>query len=344
MKSKVLTVVIILCRLSVFAQQMTAEDYYVSAFNVMSDMLAGRDSLSIKKAVYFAEWAYYEGNLDYQKDYCNEIDRIVKFVDLFYAINKLNVYRTGKQMALNEYFFRPYSGNGYKPYIYDFENFSIDDKNWEAQFVSKVLKTHYGQCRSLPWLYKILAKEIGADVSLARAPGHCYIVYKDLDNQTPEEWINLELTTHQMHPTFWIKQSFEISDSAVIKGTYMTPLTDIQTVACQMADLAVGYREKFKRYDEFTLYCASCSLEYYPMNPNAWIVRGKSLERLLQEYLVKNGDVVDDYADFLKRMIDETYFYYCRTYVAEETDEMRKFRRKQIIDAQKYTQEKILHK
>ena len=37
-----------------------AEDYYITAFNEMSDMLAGRDSLSIKRAVYFAEWAYYE--------------------------------------------------------------------------------------------------------------------------------------------------------------------------------------------------------------------------------------------------------------------------------------------
>ena len=52
-------------QLSVQAQQQIAEDYYVSAFNEMSDMLAGRDSLSIKRAVFLAEWAYYKGNLDY---------------------------------------------------------------------------------------------------------------------------------------------------------------------------------------------------------------------------------------------------------------------------------------
>lgn len=62
---------------------MVAEDYFVSAFNEMSDMLEGRDSLSIKRAVYLAEWAYYEGNLDYQNDFCNEIDRITAFVNLF---------------------------------------------------------------------------------------------------------------------------------------------------------------------------------------------------------------------------------------------------------------------
>ena len=90
-------------------------------------------------------------------------------------------------------------------------------------------KTHKGQCRSLPWMYKILASELNAEASLAHAPRHCCIMYKDEDKITPEEWINLELTTNQMQPAWWIKQDFEICDSAVQVGTYMTPLTDIET-------------------------------------------------------------------------------------------------------------------
>ena len=226
---------------------MVPEDYFVCAFNEMSDMLAGQDSLSIKRATYLAEWAYYEGALDYKTDFCDEIDRITKFVRLFYDVNKLDSYETGKQMALNAYFCTPYSGNNYTPYTYDFDTFSMDDEPWERQFVSNVLKTHKGQCRSLPWMYKILAKELNADVSLAHAPGHCFIMYEDKDHFTPEAWINLELTTHQMQPTWWIKQDFDISDSAVIVGTYMTPMTDIETVACQMTELAFGYKEKFNR-------------------------------------------------------------------------------------------------
>ena len=35
--------------LSAHARTMMAEDYYITAFNEMSDMLAGRDSLSIKE-------------------------------------------------------------------------------------------------------------------------------------------------------------------------------------------------------------------------------------------------------------------------------------------------------
>ena len=328
----------------VLTQSMIAEDYYVSAFNEMSDMLAGRDTLSIKRAVYLAEWAYYESDLDYKTDFCDEIDRITKYLRLFYDVNKLSSFKTGKQMALNAYFFSPYSGNGYTPYTYDFETFSMDDEPWESQFVSKLIKTHKGQCRSLPWLYKILAKEIDADVSLAHAPRHYYIMYKDEDNMTPEEWINLEVTTNQMQPAWWIQQDFEICDSAVQVGTYMTPLNDIETVACQMAELALGYKEKFQRYDEFTYYCASRSLEYYPVNPNAWIIRGKSLERIIMDYLMRTGNIVDDYATYLIHLMDETKRCFNKTYMTEETEEIRERRKQQAIEAQKYIQEKILSK
>lgn len=162
-------------QLSIHAKNKTAEDYYVSAYNEISSMLSGQVSASIKRAVFLAEWAYYEGKLDYNDDFCNEIKRITNYINLFYNVNKLNRFKTGKQMALNEYFFRPYSGNGYKPYTYDFENFAKNEDSIENQFVSRVLKTHKGQCHSLPWMYKILAEEIGANVSIARAPGHCYI-------------------------------------------------------------------------------------------------------------------------------------------------------------------------
>lgn len=344
MKYLWLNLIFLFSLLSANAQSMIAEDYYVSAFNEMSDMLAGRDSMSIKRAVYLAEWAYYEGKLNYKTDFCDEIDRIVKYLNLFYDANKLSAYKTGKQMALNEYFFRPYSGNQYKPYTYDFETFSMDEEPWERQFVSKVLKNHNGQCRSLPWMYKIIANEIRANVALAQAPRHCYIMYKDEDNFTPEEWINLELTTHQMQPSWWIKQDFEICDSAVQVGTYMTPLTDIETVACQMAELAFGYHEKFNRYDSFTYYCASRSLEFYPMNPNAWIIRGKSLERMIQEHLLRTHYIVDDYVAHLMHLMDDARQCFYRTYMTEETDEIRERRKIQAEEAKKYTQENLIPK
>lgn len=336
-------IIFLLISLSVHAGSDTAEDYYVYAFNEMSDMLAGRDSLSIKRAVFLAEWAYYEGELDYKTDFCNEIDRIKRFILSLYAVNKLHTYKTGMQMAISSYIVSPYSGNSHTPYTYDFETFSMDKEPWERQFVSRTLKTHKGQCRSLPWMYKILANELSAEASLAHAPRHSYIMYRDDDNITPEEWINLELTTNQMQPAWWIKEDFEICDSAVIVGTYMTPLTDVQTVARQMADLAFGYKEKFHRYDEFTYYCVSRSLEFYPMNPNAWIIRGKSLERMIQNYLIRNGGNIDDYASYLLHLMDETKWRFDHTYMTVETEEIRERRKQQTIEVQKI-QEKSLSK
>ncbi|MDE6300132.1 MAG: hypothetical protein K2M19_00260 [Muribaculaceae bacterium] len=116
----------LLIQLSLHAQSRTAEDYYVAAFNEMSDMLAGRDSLSIKRAVFLAEWAYYEGNMDYKADFCDEIDRIKRYILGLYAVNKLGAYKTGMQMAITSYIVSPFSGNGYTPYTYDFETFSMD--------------------------------------------------------------------------------------------------------------------------------------------------------------------------------------------------------------------------
>ncbi len=87
MKKFWLCIILSLLQLSTLAQEKIAEDYYVSAFNEMSDMLAGRDSLSIKRAVYLAEWAYYEGKLDYNTVFCDEIDRIKTFILSFYEVN-----------------------------------------------------------------------------------------------------------------------------------------------------------------------------------------------------------------------------------------------------------------
>ena len=326
MKKFWLGISILLIQLSVNAQKI-AEDYYDLAYYEMYNMLIGQDLLSIKRAAFLAEWAYYEGELDYNIDFCNEIDRIVEFVNSFYEINNLNLYKTGKQMALNEYFFRPYSGNQYKPYTYDFDDFLLDDELWESQFVSKVLITHKGQCRSLPWLYKIIANEISADVYLAYAPGHCYIMYRDEDMFIPEDWINLELTSHQMQPTWWIKYNFEINDSALLVGTYMTPLTDMQTVAKQMADLALGYIRKFHRYDEFTFQCASASLDFFPKNPNAWIIRIKSLEQMIKNHLFMTDNLIDDYTADLISLLADSREKLDKTYMTEETKEMKECRR-----------------
>ena len=116
----------------------------------------------------------------------------------------------------------------------------------------------------------------------------------------------------------------------------MTPLTDIQTIAFQMSELALGYWDKFNRLDEFTFYCASRSLEFYPMNPNAWIVRGKSLEQLIKDYMPSTGYIIDDYAEYLIGLLTETKWALRKTYMTFETEEIRERRKQRAIEAQEY--------
>lgn len=80
------------------------------------------------------------------------------------------------------------------------------------------------------------------------------------------------------------------------------------------------------------------------MNPNAWIIRGKSLERIIQDHLKITGNIIDDYAAHLLRLMDETKRGFDHTYMTAETEEIRECRKQQAIETQKYIQEKLLSK
>ena len=279
-----------------FAQGNGDVGFYNKAYSEITDMLEGRTPLSVRRAVFLAEWAYLDGNLDYERDFCEPIRKGADYLRRMIAANQWEKYKTAKQIALCNIFFYPCSGNGQNPFLYDFSKEYPDD-DWHYQLVSRTIKTHKGQCHSLPWTFKLYAEELGADVYLTHAPRHCFIMYKDKDNLFPEDWVNVETTAQQYQPTWAIKEHFAISDSAIAVGTYLTPITDVQTVACQLADLALGYYHKYNRYDEFTLKCAETSLKYYSMNPNAIITKGKSLDVILQQHLEQNGYLRDEYTD-----------------------------------------------
>ena len=68
-----------------------------------------------------------------------------------------------------------------------------------------------------------------------------------------------------------------------------------ETVAAQLADLALGYLNKYGVYDDFIRICAEKSLEYYPQNPKACVLLGKSLDAALLKHLQGNGYREDDY-------------------------------------------------
>ena len=279
----------------------TQSSLYNAAFLEISDMLDGKQPLSIKRAVFLAEWAYLDGKLNYD-EFCKTIDNAADFVKRFVIANQMEKYKTAKNMALIEYFFRPYSGNGHKPFTYNFSDIE-GTEDFTQQFVSKVMQTHEGQCRSLPMYYRVLAEAVDAEAHIAYAPQHVFIRYLDEDNLFPEDWVNIELTSQQLTPEFWIKENFGISEKAIENKVYLYPLTAKETVASQLADLAFGYWRKYKVYDDFTYLAVNKSLEYFPQHPNALLIKGKSLESAIKKCLVYNGYRMDGQTLFLENQM-----------------------------------------
>ena len=253
--------------------------------------------MSIKRAVFLAEWAYLDGKLNYE-EFCKTIDNAADFVKRFVIANQMEKDKTAKNMALIEYFFRPYSGNGHKPFTYNFSDIE-GTEDFTQQFVSKVMQTHTGQCRSLPMYYRVLAEAVDAEAHIAYAPQHVFIRYRDEDNLFPEDWVNIELTSQQLTPEFWIKENFGINEKAIENKVFLYPLTAKETVASQLGDLAFGYWRKYKIYDDFTYLCVNKSLEYFPQQPNALLIKSKSLESVLKRHLAYNEYKIDGQVLFL---------------------------------------------
>ena len=304
------------------AQRICADTFYLKAYQEIRAMLDNQKPLSVKKAVYWSEWAYLGGNLDYEKDFNKEIVRIANYIKEVIALNHFENYKTAKQFSICNYFFRPCNGNGKIPYTYDNKKDYPED-DWHYQLTSRTLKTHTGQCRSLPWTFKLIAEELGADVRIAYAPRHCYVMYKDEDDHYPEDWVNVELTNQSYTPSFSIKEFYCINDSAILASTYMTPLNDRQTIAHQLSDLAMGYLARYnKHYDEFTIACAQTSLKYHEANPTAILILGHSLESLLRNHLSKNGGYRDKFTDDIDAQLLKCHKMLTATYWTEETDEL----------------------
>lgn len=270
---------------------------FETAYAEIAAMLDGKSALSVKRAVFLPEWAFLDGETDYAA-YCARIDSTAAALGRFIRDHGLQHFRTGGNYALFEFFSRPYPMNGYKPFTYDFDDFSGTD-DLTKTFVTKVMRTHTGQCRSLPMYYKVLAEAIGTEAYVAFAPQHVFIRHRDERN--PAKWVNVELTTQSLARELFYIENFGISADAIRNRVYLYPLTDKETVAYLLSELAAHYHRKFGRYDAFMLQCAEKSLEYLPQNILAQQHRCNVVNTELMNYMQAHGNVPDDYSRSLDR-------------------------------------------
>jgi hypothetical protein len=262
----------------------SADEHYNAAYEELKGMLEGTAPYSFKRAVFITENAYLDNSLNYDafNNIINVYSRLSKKIaeDWSLTYNEEDKAAVAKNAAIY-YVMRdsiPVLGAAGDttftiPFRYDFEDI-WGDKDWTKMFVSKLLVTRTGNCHSLPYLYKILAEEIGAKAYLSLAPHHVYI--KNWSKR--DGWYNTELTSGYFPIDAWIMASGYIHLSAIQNGIYMDTLSNQQSLALCLLDLAKGYERKYDD-TQFVLQCAELALQYYPHCANALLLKGETLKK-----------------------------------------------------------------
>lgn len=227
--------------------------HYRNAFKELSEMLSDSNKMSLKRAVYLVENAYYQNTMPSYDKFEAAIKSRVNFCQKRLRQDGLQNSDIAKKWVLHQFMNDTLEVKDvasertayHYPYEYDFADF-MGKEDWSKMFVIKLLTSSSGQCHSMPLLYLILAEEFGVDAHLAFSPNHSYMMFQDEKG----DWFNLELTSGQYISNNSIVESGYVSTKAIENGIYMRPLSKKETIAQCLADLAHGYIYKYG-YDNF---------------------------------------------------------------------------------------------
>lgn len=277
-------------------QAQSDQDPYKLVFSKIDSMLNGSLVSSFKEVVFSTENAYFSGALDRNQfdekiSYLTNLSkRVIVSRQLIYNFpDKEEVEKCAALFTVmtdtipiridtNEI--------GYiMPYTYDFDDIWGDQK-WSNMFVTKLLDTKKGNCHSLPFLYKILADEVGIKSYLAVAPNHFYIKHQNKSFG----WYNTELTSGIFPMDAWLMASGYIHLDAVVNKLYMEALNEKQLLAVCLIDLAKGYERKLgvEAKPEFVLMCCDTALKYYPNYINALVYKAETKKKFFEALMAKH--------------------------------------------------------
>lgn len=274
------------------AEWIKQTSHYRSAFNSLMNMHQGKEPFSIKHAVFLIENAWYNNTLSLTEFYkqvgtkASALKLLMKRenihagnnLGLNYLIQKLftekvEEYRDGKVYRVHQ------------PLKYDFDDFS-GEADWSKMFVSKLLKTGKGQCHSLPLLYLILAEEVGAQAWMSLAPEHSFIIFSDNQRRT---FYNYETTCGSAVNPDWLMESGFINTTAIQNRIYLDTLGRNGLMATLIADLIMGYTNKFG-YDTYMESMVDSLIAIHPLSLQGQMFRADLLTLKTKESIRKAGN------------------------------------------------------
>lgn len=248
----------------------------------LTNMLSGRDSLTLQKAVYAVENAYFNGNLNKQV-FDRQIKQYVRFCQSIIQSGDIRYEGQGDELSAKAqcavFVFMtdsiPVQMNDtvvwHQPFNYNFNDYT-GRKDWSNMFVSRMMQTRKGNCHSMPLLYKLIMDNLDEECWLSLAPNHMYI--KAWNKRAG--WYNIELTCADFPTDAWLTASGYIHLDAIRNGMYMDTLSVKQSVALCLTDLAQGYIHKYGIGDShFVIQCCDMTLKYYPDYINALLLKAQ---------------------------------------------------------------------
>lgn len=285
-----------------FSSKVSGQDYlYNQAFETIVKMHEGKKDYSFKKAVFEVENAYKDGLLD-TTYYFNVVETMTYLTKSVIKSRTLKDYNFSDKNSVEKYAaiytvikdsIKINFKDGPKqwlPFTYDFEDV-WGDKDWSNMFVSKLLDRRKGNCHSLPYLYKIIAEEVGVNAHLALAPNHIYIKHRN----EKDGWYNTELTSGYFPVDAWIMASGYVHLDGIRNGLYMKALSDKESLALLLVDLAQGYAKRFPENDGvFIKKCVEKALQYYPNYINALLLRLETKKKQLQNYAKSENKEINE--------------------------------------------------
>lgn len=245
---------------------------FQSAREEILEMLEGKKKMSLKRAVFVTENAFFGNKMKYeefdaailnlkhicllkmQEEKLDKNDGLAKLMMIFRILSEvIEVKEPGSEKTIIHH-----------PMKYDFEDYRAD-VNTSNYMVSKLLAQNTEQCHSMPLLFLILAEELETEAFWCFSPSHSFIKFQDKQNR----WYNIELTQGAVVTDDFYMNSGFIKSKAIQTGIYPNPQTMKQTIAHMLNDLSAYYISRYG-YDHFIEENSNLVLRYSPSDFTAY--------------------------------------------------------------------------
>lgn len=204
-----------------------------------------------------------------------EIENIVSLIKTLPQYNDTN---DGKLAAMVQYLYHSGSWNNHKKYHYDFDDplGTLKPKN---ALLSNYLKTHVGNCVSMPILVLILGQKLGLDMRLSNAPLHLFVRLHE-NGAT----YNFESTVGGFKFNQSYIKEYLITPEALRNKIYLQSLTKKETVAVMLTNLVNHYIDESAGREEVSkaLGLTKQILSHYPNHINAILARANAWALMLR--------------------------------------------------------------